>query len=194
MHDAAREPYEIVMNDSTRVFLQTNSSGRLSIRVNRDSRDLANLFFVRQDTSTIIELMESDTCIIQYTMRSNARLKKIDEILIIDSIKYLNEGWHFSECLEPLDYSSYYQTFHEAHGLSFKSAFPWFRDSLIFEYKFNGQTLRVSGVDSVYVSDDIIKDVNLQKTIPRLIEISDYIDSSGARVRDARTIYLRMNN
>ena len=192
-HDSSDTAQIVVGADVHRAVLRIRKGG-VVLSQWKNEHCIAHLFDAGGNKTPVLELFEYDSAKMQFKFNGNGRLVEANEILTIDTAKYLNQSWKYDAFGTLLNQSSFYRYHflkpdHEFIVLS--SAFPWFKDSLVFLYKSQGENRRIAGTDSLVVPLGIDPDKN-RRLIGMLSEIETRPDTAGNAVVYSRDFYIRI--
>lgn len=158
----------------------------------KDNEHVVRLF--NADKAPILELLHFDSAKIQYKFNEKGRLIESTEILLIDSQKYLNQAWSYDIFGTINENSSFYRYRFinpDSNYIVLSSAFPWFKDSLVFHYDLNGITRHISSRDSIIIFCGLPPHVN-GSIVGLLSEYETRIDTTGNQSIYARDFYVRI--
>ncbi len=174
--------------DMIRAVLRVREGG-LVLSQWKNEHCVAHLFDAGEERSPVLELMQYDSAKMQFKFNDRGRLVETNEILSIDTSKYLNQSWKYDAFGTLLEQSSFYR-YHflkpDDNFIVLTSAFPWFKDSLVFVYTSQGQDRRIVGRDSIVVplGVDLDKDRSLFGVLSEMETRTDTAGNPAVYARD----------
>lgn len=183
---------QIIIGSSINRVILKNNNGSTVLDQWKDNEHVVRLF--NADKAPILELLHYDSVKIQYKFNEKGRLIESTEILLIDSQKYLNQAWSYDSFGTIKEHSSFYRyrfIYPDSNYIVLSSAFPWFKDSLVFLYDLNGISRRISNRDSIVIYCGPPPLVN-GSIVGLLSEYETRIDTAGNQSIYARDFYVRI--
>ena len=178
-----------LLGDTLLIDARTEDAENYSVHLIRGSSAVLSSYGSVDNCKSILEHHQSDSVTRQIEIDSTGAIRTINEIIVVDGAPYLNRSWSYDDYGTIQNHSIYFTIQEDIDStdgrssLIFKSAFPWFTDSLIF--------IHTGGGDETYIGKDSIvvpftPDSPISQTsriVGELIELEDNLDPRQKRFR-----------